>query len=135
MRDKVRHTLLWWGAQYICLQVQQVWKYCYCSIRVRRECFLFSAVSVWSDHNGVAERDFEAIPWWEKHSCCHQITILSGTCCELLSLFHTLKVGLEDIRLSMSKLWKILKDAFSQCFQQWQDWWTKCACACARVLL
>jgi hypothetical protein len=45
-------------------------------------------------------------------------------------LFPTLKMGLkgtrfatiEDIKLNvMAELWKIPKEAFRQCFQQWQD--------------
>jgi hypothetical protein len=25
MRDKIAHTLLWWGARHVCSEVQQVW--------------------------------------------------------------------------------------------------------------
>jgi hypothetical protein len=49
MRDKIAQALLW-GAQHVCTQVQQDWAgfgvQCrYCSIRVRRVCWPFGAVS------------------------------------------------------------------------------------------
>jgi hypothetical protein len=52
-------------------------------------------------------------------------------------LFPTLKMGLkgarfatiEDIKSNATaKLRKIPKEAFRQCFQQWQDRWSKCVC-------
>jgi hypothetical protein len=34
-----------------------------------------------------------------------------------------------DTKLNVTtKLWKIPKEAFYQCFQQWQDQWSKCMC-------
>jgi transposase len=55
-------------------------------------------------------------------------------------LSPTLKMGLkgthfatmEDIKSNaMAELWKIPKEAFHRCFQQWQDHWSKCVCVCA----
>ena len=52
-------------------------------------------------------------------------------------LFSTLKMGLKgkhfatmgDIKSNaMAKLRKIPKEAFCQCFRQWQNWWSKCVC-------
>jgi hypothetical protein len=57
-------------------------------------------------------------------------------------LFPTLKMGLEGacfvtmevIKLNATaELRKIPKETFRRCFQQWQDRWSKCACA--RILL
>jgi hypothetical protein len=57
-------------------------------------------------------------------------------------LFATLKLGLkgahfatlEDIISNvMANLSTIPKEAFRQCFQQWQDQWGKCVCACMCV--
>jgi len=28
-----------------------------------------------------------------------------------------------------AELRKISKEAFHRCFQQWQDWWSKCVCS------
>jgi hypothetical protein len=53
-------------------------------------------------------------------------------------LFPTLKIGLkgtcfatmEDIKSNATaELWKIPKEAFCRCFQQWQDRWNECMCA------
>jgi hypothetical protein len=32
MRDKIAHAMLWWGAQHVCSQVQQVWRVSACSV-------------------------------------------------------------------------------------------------------
>jgi hypothetical protein len=57
-------------------------------------------------------------------------------------LFRTLKMGLkgmhfttmEDIKLNaVAELWKIPKEVFRQCFEQWQDQWSKCVCVCVCV--
>jgi len=57
-------------------------------------------------------------------------------------LFSTLKMGpkgmpfatIEDITLNvMAELWKIPKEAFRWCFQQWRDRWSKCVCVCVCV--
>ncbi|PNF21699.1 hypothetical protein B7P43_G10331 [Cryptotermes secundus] len=54
-------------------------------------------------------------------------------------LFPTLKIGLkgtcfpsiEDIKSNaMAELQKIPKEAFHHSFQQWQDQWSMCVCAC-----
>jgi hypothetical protein len=53
-------------------------------------------------------------------------------------LFPTLKMGLKRTRFAtvqdikwnaMAELWKIPKEAFRRCFQQWQDRWSKSVCA------
>jgi hypothetical protein len=37
---------------------------------------------------------------------------------------------MEDIKSNATaELQKIKKEAFRQCFQQWQDRWSKCVCA------
>jgi hypothetical protein len=39
-----------------------------------------------------------------------------------MGLKGTLFATMEDIKLNVTaKLWKIPKEAFSRCFQQWQD--------------
>ena len=59
-------------------------------------------------------------------------------------LFPTLKMGLkgtrfatvEDIKSNVTtELRKIPKEAFCQCFQQWQDRWNVCVCVCTRKVL
>jgi len=41
---------------------------------------------------------------------------------------------MEDIKLNaMAELRKIPKEAFRQCFQQWQVRWSMCVCVCVCV--
>jgi hypothetical protein len=43
---------------------------------------------------------------------------------------------MEDIKLNaMAELWKIPKEAFRWCFNQWQYQWSKCVYVCRKVLL
>jgi hypothetical protein len=54
-------------------------------------------------------------------------------------LFPTVEMGLkgmhfatmEDIKSNaLAELWMIPNETFRQCFQQWQDRWSKCVCVC-----
>jgi len=56
-------------------------------------------------------------------------------------VFPIPKMGLKGTRFTtmkdiksnaMAELWRIPKEAFHWCFQQWQDRWSKCVCVCAQ---
>jgi hypothetical protein len=73
-----------------------------------------------------------AIPHWEKPPYSPDLTPRD------FWLFSTLKMGLkgthfaniEEIKLNaVAKPWKISKETFCRCFQQWQDRWSKCVSA------
>jgi hypothetical protein len=100
MRDKTEHALLWWGAQHVCSQVQQVWtgfgvQYCNCFVASGRD----SGFSL-----DLAPSDFWMFPTLKMG--------LKGTCF----------ANMEYIKSNVTaELWKIPKETFHWCFQQWQD--------------
>jgi hypothetical protein len=79
-----------------------------------------------------------AITHLATHIACYAaipvITVLCGSRTERLLgsyLLGTCFETMEDIKsnATTSKLWKISKEAFRRCFQQWQDRRRKCVCA------
>jgi hypothetical protein len=76
------------------------------------------------------------------NSCHHLATVFSGSCSQwLLALTYSENRPQGDTIRNHeghqiecdAELRKVPKEAFRRCFQQWQDRWSKCACARVRA--